>query len=163
MSNLKKKNKNNREKGEVFKVSQERKKIEEPRYFKPYKDPKTLTSYYYNTMNKVKQNLWIEREKIEKKVKNEIPESEKFKEKVDYLVNKKMYNEYKEQFDIMIGKKKEKKIDNRKQYNWKDEEIVDKIETISDWKDIKWFRPDNKIMSDKNKKVELLKVCSIFN
>ena len=57
----------------------------------------------------------------------------------------------------MIGKKKEKKIDNRKQYNWKDEEIVDKIETISDWKDIKWFRPDNKIMSDKNKKVELLK------
>ena len=152
-----KKNKNNREKGEVFKVSQERKKIEEPRYFKPYKDPKTLTSYYYNTMNKVKENLWIEREKIEKKVKNEIPESEKFKEKVDYLVNKKMYNEYKEQFDIMIGKKKEKKIDNRKQYNWKDEEIVDKIETISDWKDIKWFRPDNKIMSDKNKKVELLK------
>ena len=57
---------------------------------------------------------------------------------MDYLVNKKMYNEYKEQIDIIIWKKN-KKINNRKKNKWKEEEIVDKIETITDWEDIKLF------------------------
>ena len=152
-----KKYENNREKGAVFQISEERKKLEEPRNFKPYKDPKTLITYHYNTMNKVKQNLLFEREKIEKEIKSEFPEVEKYKEKIDYLVDKKMYNKYKKQFEILIGKKKEKNNENKTQNNWKDEEIVDKIQTISDWKNIKWFKPNNKIMSDKRKKIELLK------
>ena len=56
-----------------------------------------------------------------------------------------------------MEKKKEKNNENKTQNNWKDEEIVDKIQTISDWKDIKWFKPNNKIMSDQTKKKELLK------
>ena len=149
--------KKNREKGNFFKISEERKKLEEPRNFKPYKDPKSLITYHYNTMNKVKKDLLLEREKIEKEIKNEFPEVEKYKEKIDYLVDKKMYNKYKKQFEILIGKKKEKNNENKTQNNWKDEEIVDKIQTISDWKNIKWFKPNNKIMSDKRKKIELLK------
>ncbi len=149
--------KKNREKGNFFKISEERKKLEEPRNFKPYKDPKSLITYHYNTMNKVKKDLLLEREKIEKEIKNEFPEVEKYKEKIDYLVEKRMYNKYKKQFEILIGKKKEKNNENKTQNIWKDEEIVDKIQTISDWKDIKWFKPNNKVMSDQTKKKELLK------
>lgn len=130
----------NRIRGDELPITEERRKIESARYYKPYKDPKSLSMYHYNVMKQVKDNTWIEREKITEKVKHENPGCEKYKEKIDSLVQKKMYSTYRDKFDIMIGKKKEKKND-LNVYDWKDEELIGKIETVLNWDDINWYKP----------------------
>ena len=52
-----------------------------------------------------------------------------------------MYDKYKEKFDIITGKKIEKKSNGRPKSNWKDMEIAEKIQSIADWKDINWYKP----------------------
>lgn len=111
-------------------ITEERKKIESPRYYKEYKDPKSKTTYNYNTMKNVKDELWYEREKVYKEVQHENPGAEKIPEKINYLVDKKMEKIYKDKFDVLIGNKKEIKMQQKK-YEWKDEEIINKIELIS--------------------------------
>ena len=134
-------NNENRISSAPFIVSKTRQNIEKTRYFKPYKDPLTLEKFNYKTMNKVKDLLWIEREKVFEDIKKIVPKPDKNIEKVNALVQKKMNEKYKEKFDIMNGKKKEKKSNGRPKSNWKDMEIAEKIQSIADWKDINWYKP----------------------
>ena len=150
-------NNENRISSAPFIVSKTRQNIEKTRYFKPYKDPLTLEKFNYKTMNKVKDLLWIEREKVLEDIKKKVPKSEKNLEKVNALVHKQMYDKYKEKFDIITGKKIEKKSNGRPKSNWKDMEIAEKIQSIADWKDINWYKPYKTEISDDNKRIELLK------
>ena len=135
-------------------ISSERKQVEEPRYYKQYQSPRSLTIYNYEKMKKAKNDLWLEREKVfkEEQLKNlgSVPE------KINYLVEKRMFPKYKERFDIITGKKKEIVNDNKKKTHWKDEELMEKIDLINNWKDINWFHP-NKTFNPEMKKRELLK------
>ena len=150
-------NNENRISSAPFIVSKTRQNIEKTRYFKPYKDPLTLEKFNYKTMKKVKDLLWIEREKVFEDIKKKVPKSEKNIEKVNALVHKQMYDKYKEKFDIITGKKIEKKSNGRPKSNWKDMEIAEKIQSIADWKDINWYKPYKTEISDDNKRIELLK------
>ena len=53
--------------------------MEKTRYFKPYKDPLSLEKFNYKTMNKVKDLMWIEREKVFEEIKSKVPRAEKNK------------------------------------------------------------------------------------
>ena len=150
-------NNENRISSAPFIVSKTRQNIEKTRYFKPYKDPLTLEKFNYKTMKKVKDLLWIEREKVFEDIKKKVPKSEKNIEKVNALVHKQMYDKYKEKFDIITGKKIEKKSNGRPKSNWKDMEIAEKIQSIADWKDINWYKPYKTEISDDTKRIELLK------
>ena len=135
-------------------ISSERKQVEEPRYYKSYQSPRNLTIYNYEKMKRAKNDLWLEKEKVfkEEKMKNlgSVPE------KINYLVEKRMFPKYKERFDILTGKKKEIINDNKKKTHWKDEELIGKIELINNWKDTNWFQP-NKTFNPEMKKREILK------
>ena len=134
-------------------ISSERKQVEEPRYYKSYQSPKHLTMYNYEKMKRAKNDLWLEKEKVykEEKMKNlgSVPE------KINYLVEKRMFPKYKERFDILTGKKKEIINDNKKKTHWKDEELIGKIELINNWKDTNWFQP-NRTFNPEMKKREIL-------
>ena len=135
-------------------ISSERKQVEEPRYYKQYQNPRSLTIYNYEKMKRAKNDLWLEKEKVykEEKIKNlgSVPE------KINCIVEKRMFPKYKERFEILTGKKKEIINDNKKKTHWKDDELMEKIELINNWKDTNWFHP-NKTFNPEMKKRELLK------
>ena len=135
-------------------ISSERKQVEEPRYYKHYQSPKKLTIYNYETMKRAKNDLWLEKEKVykEEKMKNlgSVPE------KINCIVEKRMLPKYKERFDILTGKKKEIINDNKKKTHWKDDDLMEKIELINNWKDTNWFQP-NRTFNPEMKKREMLK------
>jgi hypothetical protein len=135
-------------------ISSERKQVEEPRYYKQYQNPRSLTIYNYEKMKRAKNDLWLEKEKIykEEKIKNlgSVPE------KINCIVEKRMFPKYKERFEIITGKKKEIINDSKKKTHWKDDELMEKIELINNWKDTNWFHP-NKTFNPEMKKRELLK------
>ena len=135
-------------------ISSERKQVEEPRYYKQYQSPRSLTIYNYEKMKKAKNDLWLEKEKVykEEKMKNlgSVPE------KINCIVEKRMLPKYKERFDIITGKKKEIINDNKRKTHWKDEELIEKIELINDWKDTNWFKP-NRTFNPEQKNREILK------
>ena len=134
-------------------ISSERKQIEEPRYYKHYQSPRSLTIYNYEKMKKAKNDLWLEREKIlkEEKIKN----MGNTQEKINYLVEKRMNPLYKERFFVLTGKKKEINKD-KKRSHWKDDELMDKIELVNNWKNTNWFKP-NKTYNPEMRKREILK------
>ena len=136
-------------------ISSQRKQMEEPRYYKAYQNPRSLTTYNYEKMKKAKNDLWLEKEKIikEETMKNMGSEPEKIK----YLVEKRMMPKYKERFDIITGKKKEIINEAKKKAHWKDEELSEKIQLIDDWKDTNWFQPNKTCFNSERKKRELLK------
>ena len=135
-------------------ISSERKQVEEPRYYKAYQSPKSLTIYNYEKMKRAKNDLWLEKEKIykEEKMKNLgcVPE------KINYIVEKRMLPKYKERFDILTGKKKEIINESKKKTHWKDQELIEKIDLINNWKDTNWFQP-NRTFNPEMKKREILK------
>ena len=135
-------------------ISSERKQVEEPRYYKAYQNPRSLTIYNYEKMKRAKNDLWLEREKIlkEEKIKNlgSLPE------KINIIVEKRMFPKYKERFDILTGKKKEIINESKKKTHWKDDELIDKIELVNSWKDTNWFQP-NRTFTQDMKKREILK------
>ena len=137
-----------------FPISSERKQVEEPRYYKAYQNPRSLTIYNYEQMKRAKNDLWLEREKVlkEEKMKNlgSLPE------KINYIVEKRMFPKYKERFEILTGKKKEIINENKKKTHWKDDELIDKIELVNSWKDTNWFQP-NRTYNQDMKKREILK------
>ena len=128
---------NYRRKNELeYPLSSERKQLEKPKYFKIYKNPKNLVEYNYEVMQKAKNDLWLEKEKVLKEVKEKNPTY--VKEKIDYLVNKKMEQKYKERFYNIKNKKNLNITENKKTSNlWKDKELIDKIKLIEQWKNIK--------------------------
>ena len=135
-------------------ISSERKQVEEPRYYKAYQNPRSLTIYNYEKMKRAKNDLWLEREKVlkEEKMKNlgSLPE------KINIIVEKRMFPKYKERFDILTGKKKEIINESKKKTHWKDDELIDKIELVNSWKDTNWFQP-NRTFTQDMKKREILK------
>ena len=58
-------------------------------------------------MKKIKEDLFLEREKVLKKIKKENPRDEHNLDKLNSLVEKEMNETYKEKFNIIMGKKKE--------------------------------------------------------
>ena len=134
-------------------ISSERRQLEEPRYYKHYQSPRSLTIYNYEKMKKAKNDLWLEREKImkEEKIKN----MGNTQEKINYLVEKRMGPLYKERFYVLTGKKKEINKE-KKRSHWKDDELMDKIELVKNWKNTNWFKP-NQAYNPEMKKREILK------
>ena len=122
-------------------ISEERKKLEMPRYFHRYKSPIQDTKFRYNTMQKVKELTWFEREKVAKKVLHENPGSSLYPEKINSLINKQMSNIYKEKYNELTGKTKRINTAENIRKDWKDEELTEKIKTLQEWKDIDWFKP----------------------
>ena len=68
-------------------ISSERKQVEEPRYYKQYQNPRSLTIYNYEKMKRAKNDLWLEKEKV---YKGSVPE------KINCIVKKRMFPKYKE-------------------------------------------------------------------
>ena len=144
-----------------FPISNERKYIEEERFYKKYLSPKKEYIQNYNVMKKIKDDLFLEREKVLKKIKKENPRDEHNIEKLNSLVEKEMNDTYKERFNIIMGKKKRSNTAESYKKNWKDEELVEKVNTINNWNNVNWFKPlinDEEDYYDKTfKKRELLK------
>ena len=78
-----------------------------------------------------------------------------------------MFNTYRDKFNEFKGKVKKSKFDsNQKKYEWKDYELIDKIVTLNNWKEVDWFKPPrnddfmmmNRSLPDEDtRKMELLK------
>ena len=132
---------------EQLPISLGRKNFESPRYYKRYRSPEQLYNYYYKTMQKVKDLTWLEREKVLKNLVHLYPRN--YPEKINSLANKELKELYNEKFNELIGKKKRlHTIENKK--HWKDDEITEKIQTISNWNNIKWFNPISLDYDEKN-------------
>ena len=98
-------------------------------------------------MQKVKDLTWLEREKVLKNLVHLYPRN--YPEKINSLANKELKELYNEKFNELIGKKKRlHTIENKK--HWKDDEITEKIQTISNWNNIKWFNPISLDYDEKN-------------
>lgn len=102
-----------------FPIPEEKKKIEVIRYFKKYRTPYQKNIDFYKTMQKIKDDTFIERENTEKMVKYKNPGCDKYPEKINSLVFKEMYNTYRYKYNEVTGRlskeelkeSKEKKID----------------------------------------------------
>ena len=118
-----------------FPISNEQRHVEIIRYFKKYRTPFQKTSDYINLMKKVKEMTILEREKAEKKMKYKYPGCERYTEKINALIEKEMYNTYRNKYNELIGKvdkkeMKKKQIEENK-FRWKDEDLVNKIMAIN--------------------------------
>ncbi len=142
----------------IIPISNNRKHFEEPRFYKKYLTPLQNTNFKLQTMRKVKEITSLDRERILKKVIKENPAS--CEEKINLLTDRQMYNTYQDKFNELTGKSKSLTQKNFFKKDWKDEELVDKIKTLNNWNNIKWFKPfkGENDYNDKNfKRRELLK------
>ena len=146
-----------------FPISEQRKKVEVIRYFKPYKIPSQKSFDYYNLMKKVKELTLSDREKIGKEIKKNNPEMEKkYPEKFNALIFKEMSKKYESKYNELIGninkediKKKQLEGNN---FKWNDEELINKIIVINSIKESNIF-PNKKItksFSQENIKKKIL-------
>ena len=146
-----------------FPISEQRKKVEVIRYFKPYKIPSQKSFDYYNLMKKVKELTLSDREKIGKEIKKNNPEIEKkYPEKFNALIFKEMSKKYESKYNELIGninkediKKKQLEGNN---FKWNDEELINKIIVINSIKESNIF-PNKKItksFSQENIKKKIL-------
>ena len=119
-----------------FPISNERKKTEIIRYFKKYRTPYQKNVDYYKTMQKIKENTFIEREQAEKKVKYKNPGCDKYPEKINALVLKEMYTTYKNKYNETVGKlNKDELLKKQKQKNrfkWFDTDLSNKIYALNE-------------------------------
>lgn len=135
-------NEYNRENGEPFPISEERKKVEVIRYFKKYRTPYQKVKDYYNTMKKVKELTALDRADIEKEVKYANP-GYKNMERIDALVFKKMHNLYKYKYNELTGKLNKEEMKKRQneenKFRWKDVDLVNKMIAVEQMDDPSWF------------------------
>lgn len=159
-----KENEYNRLNGEPLPISEERKKLEIIRYFKKYRTPYQKSLDLYRTMKKVRDLTALERAEVEKSVLYRNPGS-KYKEKINAIVFREMFNTYRYKYNELTGKLDKEEIKKRQReenkFHWKDEDLVDKIIQINNLEDIKWFKPEfvsNRLCHSQEKlKKELLK------
>ena len=129
-----------------FPIPEEKKKIEVIRYFKKYRTPYQKNIDYYKTMEKIKEDTFIERENAEKKVKYKNPGSDKYPEKINALVLKEMYNTYKYKYNEITGRlskeelKKKQREKNR--FKWSDADLANKILAVNQLTGEKFFEKD---------------------
>ena len=135
-------------------ITEGRKKLEMPRYYKQYKTPVQDAKYKYNTMQRVREITWFERELMAKKIIHENPGCVKYPEKIRSIVDREMAALYQEKYNELTGKTQPqgvvkditanmKRTSNSQgvKKNWKDKELTDKIKTLNEWEDIGWFKP----------------------
>ena len=119
-----------------FPISNERKKTEIIRYFKKYRTPYQKNVDYYKTMQKIKENTFIEREQAEKKVKYKNPGCDKYPEKINALVLKEMYTTYKNKYNETVGKLNRdellKKQKQKNRFKWFDTDLSNKIYALNE-------------------------------
>ena len=108
-------------------ISEDRKKLELTRFYKTYKSPKEDAIFRYSTMQKVKELTWIEREKTKNEVLKDNPANCNCIEKINSLIDKKLYNTYKDKYKELTDKSKKTGISDNSIKHWKDEEIVEKM------------------------------------
>ena len=139
-----------------YPLSSGRKHIEEPKYFKKYKNPTALVEYNYEMMKRAKKDLWHEKDKILKEEKKNNPNSSE--EKINYLVEKRMSAKYKERLNILENKKNLNitNINKNRKNHWKDRELIDKIKLLEEIDYEKWFH-QNKTYNPDQLKREILK------
>ena len=131
-----KENEENRDGEKPFPLDEDRKKVEIIRYFKKYRSPYQKTIDLYNTMDKVKEMTFIEKENAEKKVKKENPGLlPRYPEKVNALVFKELNNTYKEKYNELTGKLSKEELRKRQiqqnKFKWKDKDLANKITAIN--------------------------------
>ncbi len=146
-----------------FPISEQRKKVEVIRYFKPYKIPSQKSFDYYNLMKKAKELTLSDREKLEKEIKKNNPEIEKkYPEKFNALIFKEMSKKYESKYNELIGninkediKKKQLEGNN---FKWNDEELINKIIVINSIKESNIFpkKTITKSFSQENIKKKIL-------
>ena len=137
-------NSNNRSLQKPFPISENRKKIEVIRYFKPYIIPSKKTLEYNRIMKKVKELTLFDREKAEKKVKYDNPDLEdKYPEKINALVFKEMYKRYLYKYNELTGNLSKEEIKRKQReenkFKWKDEDLIDKILAVKNIKETSFF------------------------
>ena len=126
-----------------FPIPEEKKKIEVIRYFKKYRTPYQKNIDYYKTMQKIKEDTFIERENTEKMVKYKNPGSDKYPEKINSLVFKEMYNTYRYKYNEVTGRlskeelKKKQREKNR--FKWSDVDLANKILAVNKLTGEKFF------------------------
>ena len=129
-----------------FPIPEEKKKIEVIRYFKKYRTPYQKNIDYYKTMEKIKEDTFIERENAEKKVKYKNPGSDKYPEKINALVLKEMYNTYKYKYNEITGRlsKEELKRKQREKnrFKWSDADLANKILAVNKLTGEKFFEKE---------------------
>ena len=129
-----------------FPIPEEKKKIEVIRYFKKYRTPYQKNIDYYKTMEKIKEDTFIEREDAEKRVKYRNPGADKYPEKINALVLKEMYNTYKYKYNEITGRlskeelKKKQREKNR--FKWSDADLANKILAVNKLTGEKFFDKD---------------------
>ena len=146
-----------------FPITEERKKVEVIRYFKPYKIPSQKSYDYYNIMKKVKELTLSDREKIEKEIKKNNPEIEKkYPEKFNALIFKEMSKKYENKYNELIGNLSREDIKKKqtkgKNFKWNDENLINKIIVINSIKESNIFpkKTITKSFSQENIKKKIL-------
>ena len=139
-----KENEENRRNKSAFKISPERRKLEVKRYFKPYRKPYENTIDFINNMKKAKSLSQFEREKVKKEIIHENPGTLNFPEKINALIDKRMYNIEREKYNEIIGKVEKKKLKEieleKEKFKWKDSDLINKMMLLNEIKDIDWFK-----------------------
>ena len=137
-----------------FPISNDRKKLEIIRYFKKYRTPYQKNVDYYKTMEKIKQDTFIEREKAEKNVKYKNPGCDKYPEKINALVLKEMYTTYKNKYNETVGKlnKEEllKKQKQRNRFKWFDTDLSNKLYAVNELTGEKFIEKNKEEKNQKN-------------
>ena len=131
-----KENEENRDEEKPFPIDEDRKKFEIIRYFKKYRSPCQKTIDFYNTMDKVKELTFIEKENAEKKVKHNNPGLlPRYPEKLNALVFKELTGTYKDKYNELTGRlsKEElrKKQIRQNKFKWSDVDLANKITAIN--------------------------------
>ena len=131
-----KENEENRQEERPFPLDEDRKKIEIIRYFKKYRSPYQQTIDFYNTMDKVKNMSFIEKENIEKNVKFNNPGLlPRYPEKVNALVFKGLKDIYKDKYNELTGKLSKEELKKRQleqnKFKWNDKDLANKITAIN--------------------------------
>ena len=158
-----KENEENRRNKSAFKISPKRRKLEVKRYFKPYRKPYENTIDFINNMKKAKSLSQFEREKVKKEIIHENPGTLNFPEKINALIDKRMYNIEREKYNEIIGKVEKKKLKEieleKEKFRWNDSDLINKMMLLNEIKDINWFKKSiNKSKSaKKDYKKEFLK------
>ena len=126
-----------------FPIPEEKKKIEVIRYFKKYRTPYQKNIDFYKTMQKIKDDTFIERENTEKMVKYKNPGCDKYPEKINSLVFKEMYNTYRYKYNELTGRlsKEELKRKQREKnrFKWSDVDLANKILAVNKLTGEKFF------------------------
>ena len=136
----------NRENEMPFPISEDRKKFELIRYFKKYRTPYQNSSDLYKTMNKVRELTELKRDDVENKVKYSYPGLDKYPEKINAIVEKKMYNIYKDKYNELTGRLDKDEMKRRQReanrFHWKDDDLINKMIAVNNMKDKTWFKPE---------------------